>query len=319
MHNGKYSPEILNGDYLRTDGKASTGKDGEELRAKDGSVITVSRKGNSFSFTKIDPETKQKVSTSLSEVEFHEDYFIHDAAKRLAASYKRTVINGASIEPCSPQQFGVGSSFNFLFVEDIPGTVWNMMGQQEKKLDSMDGSSLVHPVFAVLEGWSSPSGKVTYDNKTICGDLSAKFGLPTLIKHAEFGLTNNRRQMGYMSDASAETAYETLSSIPLCQYIPLEKYYGYSVNSEDKTEFNKDDVVPLYKKDPFTGKTYLIHNITTNPAERVDENNNVYVITECSYSLTEVDPNTGRRIGNSSRESREIHTLYDIDQILGGA
>jgi len=264
-----------------------------------------------------------------SDGSLNDNYFVHDAAKRLAASYKRTVINGASIERFVPKDFGIGGEFNFILVKDIPGIVWNMMGEQKDDLDSMDGSSLVNPIFAVLEGKSSPDGKIMYDSKTIGGDIDPKFGIPSLLKHAEFGLTNHRRQMGYMSEASVEHAYEMMNSKPLYKYIPLEKYYGYKINGTDSTEYNKDDYTVLYKKDPITGKTYLIHNLSTREIIKFDGDHS-YSATECTYYLTEVDsngkyvmeedPSDGRlKRKPSSKETVEINTLYDIDQILGGA
>lgn len=311
-HNGKYEPSLSDGDYETTSGNPSTGEEGEKLRLIDGSEATIIK---GVPTQVIDGQKKE---VELNQLRFHENYFIHDAAKRLAASYKRTVINGASIECYVPQEFGIGPEFIFAAVKDIPGTVWNMMGEQNKKLDSMDGSAFVHPVFAILAGWSSPTGKVTYDNKTICGDIGAKFGIPTLFKWAEFGLTNHRRQMGNLSDASAEHLFELMSSIPIGQYIRLEDYYGYSRNSANKTIHNLGDFTPLYKKDPFTGKTYLISDISTNPTSVLDQNGNSIIITECNYSLTEVDK-TGRVIGKATRESREIRNIYDIDQVFGGA
>ena len=293
MHDSKYSPTFENGDFEQVNGKYKTIDE-----------RTVTKRGNSL----IDESGN---TVEKSELVLSNDYYVHDAAKRLAASYKRTVINGASIELYTPQERGIGTEFTYIAVDDIPGTVWNMVGEQDSKLKSMDGAAFVHPVFAMLCGWSSLSGKVTYDNKTICGDLSAKFGLPTLFKWAEFGLTNHRRRMGYMSDASVEHAYEIMSSIPLNQYIKLENYYSYGRNINSSSE-------KIYKRDPFSKKNYLVHNISTSPKQILDENGNVITITECTYSLTEVD-NTGKIIGNAQRVSKDIRTLYDIDQILGGA
>ena len=105
MHDSKYSPTFENGDFEQVNGKYKT-IDGR----------TVTRRGNSL----IDESGN---TVEKSELVLSNDYYVHDAAKRLAASYKRTVINGASIELYTPQERGIGTEFTYIAVDDIPGTV----------------------------------------------------------------------------------------------------------------------------------------------------------------------------------------------------
>lgn len=315
-HDGKYKPKRENGDFVKFSGKEnSDGSDNEKLLGINGEKVEV-RNGKYYAVDKygtlvLFPEKNLLLS---------EDFYIHDAAKRLFASYKRTVINGASIELYVPKQYGISDHFTYATVKDLPATVWNMMGVQKTDLDSMDGSTFAHPIFSILCGWSSPSGKINYDNKTICGDISAKFGMPFLIKHAEFALTNNRRQMGYTSDASVEHMYQMMSSIPITKFIKLEDYYGYRRNGHNVQTHGLSDFTPLYTKDPFSNKYYLISNVSTNEYQTTDEKGNFVSAYECEYTLTEVDANGKvKSDGKSTREKKRIRNLYDMDQILGGA
>lgn len=325
-HDGKYKPKAENGDFVKYTSNPekglenSDGNDNEKLLGINGEKVEK-RNGKFFVY---DKEAQVYVPFSEKDLQLSDDFYAHDAAKRLFASYKRTVINGANIELYSPKKYGISDRFTYALVKDMPATVWNMMGLQNTKLDSMDGSSLVHPVFATLCGWSSPSGKVTYDNKTICGDIFAKFGIPFMMKHAEFGLTNQRRQMGYTSDSSVEHLYQMMSSKQLPRFVKLEDYYGYRRKSTNNQKYGRDDFQRLYKKDPFsiteTGDTryYLISNLQTKEYQVQNENGEYVPRYICEYLLTEVDKN-GIEIGAPTQETKVINNLYDIDQVFGGA
>ena len=234
-----------------------------------------------------------------------DEYIVQESASRLASSYKRTVIGGATITPYLPMDNGVGKYFKYIVVQDLKGTVWNMMGNEDKKLDSMDGSMLASPIFSRLAQVSCTDAAVGYDSKTIMGDLSASFGKPILFKSAEYALTNDRRRVGSRSDASIENLFYKMHSLPIDFQRRLEEYYNYTL-------FNKaGQHKPIFFKSPYTGKHYKVSDLKT---VREGKETNV------TYKLTEVNE-FGEKISGTQaiEESRTITCLYDIDQIFGGA
>lgn len=145
-----------------------------------------------------------------------------------------------------------------------------------------------------------------------------------MMKHAEFGLTNKRRQMGYTSDSSVEHLYQMMSSKQLPKFVKLEDYYGYRRKSTNNQKYGRDDFQRLYKKDPFsiteTGESryYLISNLQTKEYQIQNENGEYVPRYICEYLLTEVDKD-GIEIGAPIQETKVINNLYDIDQVFGGA
>lgn len=234
-----------------------------------------------------------------------DEYIVQESASRLASSYKRTVIGGATITPYLPMDNGVGKYFKYIVVQDLKGTVWNMMGNEDKKLDSMDGSMLASPIFSRLAQVSCTDAAVGYDSKTIMGDLSASFGKPILFKSAEYALTNDRRRVGSRSDASIENLFYKMHSLPIDFQRRLEEYYNYTLYNkagQDK---------PIFFKSPYSGKHYKVSDLRTEREGRG---------TRVTYKLTEVNEFGEKLSGTQSiEESRMITCLYDIDQIFGGA
>ena len=135
---------------MRADGRPSLGRNNEKLLDTAGNVITYQE------ITNEDGEIEQVYldsdgNTFTGELKYHDDYYFHEAAKRLAASYKRTVNYGASIENFVPKEYGIDKEFNFIEINDIKGRVWNMTGKQEW-IDSMDGSAISSHIFSILCG-----------------------------------------------------------------------------------------------------------------------------------------------------------------------
>ena len=184
-----------------------------------------------------------------------------------------------------------------------------MMGIESRGEKSMDGSMIVSPIFSKMAQVSCTDAAVGYDSKTILGDLSASYGKPTLFKSAEYALTNNRRQLGYMSDASAEALFEKMHSIPLKKTIKLEDYYNYTL-------FNKaGQDKPIFMRNPATGKHYKISDFSTSFITI-----NGKQVPQLNYKLTEVSKFGTKIQGQEAYNiSRTIENLYDIDQVFGGA
>jgi len=99
----------------------------------------------------------------------------------LLASYKRTVIAGATTHLFMPTKYGTASNIEFAAMQDMPVQLFNMMGVTDK-MDSMDGAGFSSPIQAMLENMSLFDAKVGYDKKTIFGDVDPRTGMPTLLK-----------------------------------------------------------------------------------------------------------------------------------------
>ena len=242
---------------------------------------------------------------------FSEDYFIRAEASRLSASYKRTVIAGATVHPLFAQKYGVGPEINIAVVKDLKAEVFNMAGVQDK-VDSHDGAAFASPIHSILENWSLPGAPAGMDKKTIYGDVDRNYGLPSLLKWATFALTNDRRQIGRNADYSTEHLFMKMHNAPLNKTVNIAKYYqsskdGRKMKIIDSSASNRDllHTKDIYRFDPNIQKHYLIHNLK--------QAGNL-----ATWEETEVDI-YGNTIGKTSQHSRTINSLYDIDQVFGGA
>lgn len=277
---------------------------------KNGTVFYANDEGAYLDIKGNDITSDPKFETEYRRIQIpNEAYISKESSARLNASYKRTVIGGATLVPYLPQKYGVGKECVYAAVKDLKGIVWNMMGAENGKLDSMDGSMLASSIFSAMAQVSCTDAAVGEDSKTILGDLSSSYGKPILFKSAEYALTNNRRQIGYLADASVEALFEKMHSIPIDKVVKLENYYNYTL-------FNKkNNATPIYKKNPFTGKHYKISDFKTEVITDTNGKN----VAKLTYKLTEVRDD-GASVPNSTvSESRLIRTVYDIDQVFGGA
>ena len=150
------------------------------------------------------------------------------------------------------------------------------------------------------------------DKKTIFGDTDARYGMPTLLKWAVYALTNDRRQMSAGSTISGDDLFKKMHSIDLGKVVDISKYYKSSREneyeiltdvSERRTLTHMDNV---YRYDQDEGKYYLISDLHQNWRT-------------LTWNEFETDK-TGKVLSETAiPRSRNINTLYDIDQVFGGA
>ena len=113
---------------------------------------------------------------------YDDEYFEKSEANRLIAQNKRAVIMGATYHPfLQGTKYGVASEINIAVIKDMPGAVFNMVGESTT-VDSMDGSGISSPLEARMENVSLEDANVGYDKKTIMGDVDPIYGRPTLLK-----------------------------------------------------------------------------------------------------------------------------------------
>ena len=216
-----------------------------------------------------------------------DDYFEFSEANRLIAQNKRAVIYGATVHPfLQGMRYGVAKTINISVISDIPGTVWNMIGEENDGLDTMDGSGFSSPYESRFENNSLVDAAVGHDKKTIMHDNDPRYGRPTLLKWAVFELTNDRRRKSYGSNVSFERLFKKMHNAQIDgTQIDLNKYYQEWVQKHNGTL--------LQIKDPNTGEVRALSG------------------------FTKIDPNTWQE--NGTERIITISTIYDLDLAFGGA
>ena len=125
------------------------------------------------------------------------DALSYDAAmaSRWTAQTKRLAVAGATFHNLAQDlKYGVLEEVKVAVMDDIKANVNNIIGDDDK-IDSCDGSGYVNPIYSRMINHSLLDAKVGSGNrKTIFADVSAKYGNATLLKWAEYEITNEKRR-----------------------------------------------------------------------------------------------------------------------------
>ena len=235
---------------------------------------------------------------------YDDEYFEKSEANRLIAQNKRAVIMGATYHPfLQGTKYGVASEINLAVMEDMPGITWNMIGETAVN-PSMDGSGISSPLQARMENVSLEDANVGYDKKTIMGDVDPIYGRPTLLKWAVYALTNSRRRLSQGSVASGENLFRKMHNIPIGKEVNIVSY------------FNKLDK-PLYYWDNNTQSWKYIESIN----RKINKDGSITY-----YRVEYKTDEKGKYLDNAKEDFVHIFTkapeditLYDLDQLFGGA
>lgn len=241
-------------------------------------------------------------------------YYTHNEASRSGAALKRSVGNGATCHVFQfDEMFGPSRYINVSCMEDVPGTAWNLIGNQITDLDSMDGSGFVSPYEASMEQWSlHDAASKTLDTKTIFGDIDPEFGGQRLIKWAVYAITNNRRRLSDGSNIRFQKLFEKMHSTHTLDLsdIDLSSYYKIDGTPNIQDGHNLTCTTPLYFKDK-DGK----YGDVDAHYKIVSISNDGNTVTR---KLQKVKSN-GKAISNTFDVIDEISTLVDLDRVFGGA
>ena len=218
-------------------------------------------------------------------------------SSRLIAQIKRSVIFGATMHSFAQGlENGVAEEVKIACMPDVQAYVQNLVGTEQTN-DSMDGSGLCTMLQARLESNSLLDARVGYDKKSIGHDIDSKYGRPSLLKWAVYAMTNARRRIAYGSNISQET---------LCR-----KAYSAGTIELTTEELNSilKQIGPVYFKDTEkTGKYFKIISIKVDPETGV-----------IKRALQEVTANGTEINGITSDSIQLTNTLWDVDQVFGGA
>lgn len=192
--------------------------------------------------------------------------------------------------------YGVPEKIKAAVIEDLGSSVFSITGQNSI-VDSMDGSGLTSPIFSRMQNTSLIDAAVGANKKTIYHDIQSKYGLPTLLKWAEYEITNEKRRNSHT--VSLENIYRKMHNLPLSS----------SVNINISSIFDElgTDLYFTNQK----GRYFNIESITIQNGQGV-------------ANCVEVD-SSGNTLFNEDGTpkaisfNRQVTSIYDIDQLLGGA
>lgn len=237
------------------------------------------------------------------------NFITEDESARLADMAKRTVMAGASrITFAQGLKYGIDSHMKIAAIEDLRAPVFNFTGALDNGFKTYDGSTLCHPVFARLQNYSLLDRRVGNQRKKTFGNgIDPETGTAWELKHAEYTLTNEFRRNGEHTDFSYELLYKKMSSLHSDKLgkVDLSKYYGkqsYKNSDEENITCTKD----IYR---FNQDMLWYEKLT-----RIEQNGrNVRAYWQ---PYTE----DGSKIPETEYyQDFELNTLYDLDQLFGGA
>lgn len=244
-------------------------------------------------------------------------------ASRLSAQYKRTMVGGSTRHSYVQNlKYGVPSWINVMTMDDINIEMFNVMGIRDK-LTTQDGAGFIDPNYSIMENNSAVDAAVRDDKKTLWLMTDPQTGVFTEVKWAAYALTNHRRTLSQESSpSSGEILFQKMNSKPIdsaniLNGINFSKYYD--PNNTVGIVYDRKVTDYIYYKDIYDNTYYRIDKITNLRTAKYDYATQTYTPTTVEITKTQVDK-YGHVISNDPIvEIKEFNTLYDLDQILGGA
>lgn len=200
-------------------------------------------------------------------------------ASRWIAQIKRMVIYGATYHNYAQGlKYGVPEEIEIAIIDDVKASVFNAIGDSDK-IDSMDGAGFTSPYLSRMQNKSLLDAAVHDTKKTIYHDIDGKYGRPTLLKWAEYAITNELRRRSKRGGISLDNLFKKMHD----KEIKITSY---------EQEFDN-----LYVRDEFSSKNYKKIN-------KISISNN---IAQIWYDNSELPSET------------TISTIADLDALFGGA
>lgn len=217
-------------------------------------------------------------------------------ASRWIGQVKRMVIYGATYHSYAQGlDDGVSEFVKTAVIEDLPVETFSITGLYKDDNDSMDGSGFTHPIFSRLQNRSLLDAAVGANKKTIYHDIDGRYGTPTLLKWAEYEITNEKRRNSH--SVSLEKIYKKMSS--------------FAIGNDVNVGISPDN---LYYRDQKTGDHYRIDYIA------IENGVGTIIRTKVNENGVEIrNEDVNGNLDYDTEISMPITTIYDIDQLLGGA
>ena len=237
-------------------------------------------------------------------------------ASRLANEFKRTTYGGAIKRKfATGLKFGVANKIRFSIVEDDEPKLSTLRGNTEGQV-AQDGSGWVLPFLGRMINKSLVDSPVGDVRKTIAGWVDPRTGTQVHFKWAETTITADMRQKA-QGDGSAEVMYRKgTSAFDITDKFKAIKnlHVYYSIRENAPTYVINDEPItrtkPIYRYDLDTGQYWKLEAIRNTDKGL-----------ETAWSLVDKKGEQIYQGGKAVRNTptKEIHTLYDLDQALGGA
>lgn len=216
---------------------------------------------------------------------------VESLASRWIAQTKRLVIAGATYHSYAQGlKYGVSDEINIAVIDDRKTSVHNSNGDEDKGLDSMDGSGMVSPYYSKQENYSLIDAYAGGNKKTIFHDINGKHGNARLLKWAEYELSNDKRRNSIRSKVSAENIFRKMHN----------------------KEFDIDAKHRIVENAKYTPNSVSYYdpsrdiNIKISSARFSIHGDDLYI------DLITNDP-------NNTFKHIKINNIYDLDQAFGGA
>lgn len=215
-----------------------------------------------------------------------ENYLQHSLAARWISQVKRMVIYGATYHSYAQGlKDGIPERVKMAVMPDIGSNVQNISGMSSV-VDSMDGSGYTSPFLSRWQNVSLIDAAVGANKKTIYHDIDSRYGLPKLLKWAEYEITNALRRNS--KDVSLEQLFRKMHDFE------FSDDFSYSQTFDN-----------LYFRDKNTGNYYKINQITIEDGI-------------ATRRLSSVDK-FGQELVGGLTDQFDADSIYKLDQIFGGA
>jgi hypothetical protein len=223
-----------------------------------------------------------------------ESYLEYSEANRLVNQIKRSVIFGSTIHSFGQgilddrgYECGVTPNIDIAIIADADGPIYTINGV-DSNCDPQDGSGWCTALQSNLENNSLSDAAVGDNKKTIIHSIDPKTGTPTLLKWAVYSLTNSVRRNGQGSKSSPENL--------------VRRMYSRALNLNPNQSVDLNEILAKVNQNNY----YIWDNGTGKYRQLIGFKKVGYNI----FTQLFVD-GEGKTI--------ELYTLYDVDQLFGGA
>lgn len=244
-----------------------------------------------------------------------DNFYLNNEASRTIAQLKRTVFAGSTKYRFQQgRTFGVTEKAKIACIEDPTPEVQNIMGWS-KNTEALDGVGLSNPYYSRMVNDSLLDSAGGSNKKTIYDYVDPETGCLTLLKWAEYEITNQARRYSWNSKTfKMENAFKQSVNfnIPISVFnnFNISRFWNntattYMSEHSDSVNHIISNNKSIYKYDNETGKHWRLVSLQSN-------NNKVIA------QWLECNSNGSMKAGTKTIETT-IKTLYDLDEVFGGA
>lgn len=224
-------------------------------------------------------------------------------ASRLSGHYKRTVHGGATYTPLvQNMRYGVSKKVKVAVIDDVGSPVFSVTGDSDT-FTGQDGAGWASPYWSRMCNVSYVDGAVGKNKKTIFSYVDPETGILVLIKWAEYEITNSLRRDS--PEDKFHNSYE----------IAFRKMHSFVINPNVFSDF---DITDYYDLDELSTKPLYVYDLQTDTHYAIKNlrNEGNHFMWDL-VSVNEYGQETN--LSQTVPMERYVNSIYDLDQIFGGA